>query len=73
MTWMSEPRDELKHALKLAREDLSFAVDYCNVLPYRRRLIGTIDFITKTLGDEEEFKKIQERWKTENEEIRYSD
>ena len=65
--------DELKKhklALKLSREDLSFAVKYAGMDdPGNRRLGYTIEFITKTLGDHEFFKTVLKKWDKEDREF----
>lgn len=55
--------DKLKHALKLAREDLWFLMmqtDCCD--HYAERCASTAEFITKTLNDHKEFEPTLQRW-----------
>lgn len=49
---------QLEHALKLAREDLCYALgDEPNL-----RIQGTIEFITNTLNDHAYFEEFKKRW-----------
>lgn len=64
---LTETVGSLKHALKLAREDLWFLImhtDCCE--QYAWRAGGTAEFISKTLKDKSEFEPTLQRWiKTE--------
>lgn len=55
--------DTLKHALKLAREDLWFLMMYTDCCShYAERCASTAEFITKNLGDHKEFEPTLQTW-----------
>ncbi len=68
-----EQISSMKHAMTIARCDLSFALMHPELISKssltgfgRERLEQSINMITKALEDDEEFKKMQERWASEN-------
>ena len=47
---------EDRHLLKLARQDLCFAIQFAtDIIPYQLRMFGTVVAITRQLGDKEQF------------------
>lgn len=65
---MTDPSHDLLNALHLARSDLIFLMGY-NDIPdvYRRRAAGTVDYITRVLGDYQSFAPLKKRWIEESE------
>lgn len=55
--------EQLVHALKMARQDILFLNDLTD-LPniYRWRTLGTVEHITKLLGDAENFEVNRRKW-----------
>lgn len=60
--------DQMRNALELARSDLMFLMGY-NEIPevYCRRAVATVEYITRTLGDDVEFYPTKQRWIAESE------
>ena len=57
--------EKARVALRVAREDLSLAVDYPDSSIYKERCKQTIRLITEVLGDSDEYKKLREKWDKE--------